>query len=120
MNQRGEEHGHRSTDKTYRFAGCRPRYALRRIQFALGRFAARVGQIAIRISDINGVRGGVDQCCHISVELLPKGKVVLENVDADLFKSIDRASERIAQAIQRNIQRTQEARVRRESVRMSA
>jgi hypothetical protein len=45
---------------------------------------------------------------------------VLEHIDADLFCAIDRASERIGQAIQRNIQRTREARVRRESVRVPA
>jgi hypothetical protein len=26
---------------------------------------------------VAGVRGGADQCCHISAELLPRGKVVL-------------------------------------------
>lgn len=93
------------------------RYAARRIRFALGRFAPRVGRIVVRISDINGVRGGVDQCCHISAELLPKGKVVLDQVDADLFSAIDRASERIGQAFRREVQRRRDARTHRESVR---
>ncbi len=93
------------------------RYAARRIRFALGRFAPRVGRIVVRISDINGVRRGVDQCCHISAELLPKGKVVLDQVDADLFSAIDRASERIGQAFRREVQRTRDARTHRESVR---
>ena len=89
------------------------RYATRRIHFALGRFAPRVGRIVVRISDINGVRGGVDQCCRISAELLPKGKVVLDQVDADLFSAIDRASERIGQAFRREVQRARDARTRR-------
>jgi hypothetical protein len=67
------------------------RYATRRIHAALGRFAPRVGRIVVRISDINGVRGGVDQCCQIRAELLPKGEVVLDQVDADLFNAIDGA-----------------------------
>ena len=92
-------------------------YATRRIRFALGRLASRVGRVIVRISDINGVRGGVDQCCHISAELLPSGKVVLDQVDADPFNAIDRASERVGQAFRREIQRTREARTRRESVR---
>jgi putative sigma-54 modulation protein len=92
-------------------------YAARRIRFALGRFASRVGRIVVRLSDINGVRGGVDQCCHISAELLPSGKVVLDQIDADLFSAIDRASERVGQAFRREIQRTREIRTRRESVR---
>lgn len=93
------------------------RYATRRLRFTLGRFTSRVGRIVVRISDINGVRGGVDQVCHISAELLPSGKVVLDQVDADLFTAIDRASERVGQAFKREIQRTREARTRRESVR---
>lgn len=95
------------------------RYAARRIRFALGRFAPRVGRIVVRISDINGVRG-VDQRCHISAELLPKGRVVLDQVDADLFSAIDRASERIGQAFRREVQRTRDARTHRESVRTLA
>jgi putative sigma-54 modulation protein len=92
-------------------------YGTRRIRFALGRFASRVGRVVVRVSDINGVRGGVDQCCHISAELLPSRKVVLDQVDADLFSAIDRASERLGQALRREIQRTREARTGRESVR---
>lgn len=93
------------------------RYAARRIRFALGRFSSRVGRTVVRISDVNGTRGGVDQCCHVSVERLPSGKVVLEQIDADLFAAIDRAAERVAQVFRRDIRRTREARTRRESVR---
>jgi putative sigma-54 modulation protein len=94
-------------------------YAARRIRFALGRFAPRVGRIVVRLSDLNGVRGGVDQCCHISAEILPTGKVVVDRIDADLFSAIDGASERVARAFSREIQRTREARTRHESVRTS-
>jgi ribosome hibernation promoting factor len=93
-------------------------YAARRIRFALGRVASRVGRVVIRMSDVNGARGGVDQCCHISAELLPTGKVVLEQTDADLFTAIDRAAERVGQAFRREIQRLRDARSRRESVRV--
>ncbi len=96
------------------------RYAGRRIRFALGRFAPRVGRVMGRMSDINGVRGGVDQCCHVSVQFPPKGQLVVDQVDADLFTAIDRASERIGQALRREIQRTRDARTRRESVRIPA
>lgn len=92
-------------------------YAARRIRFALGRFASRVGRVVVRISDINGVRGGVDQCCHISAEVLPAGKVVLQQIDADLFSAIDRASKRAGQALRRDIQRARKARTQRDSVR---
>jgi putative sigma-54 modulation protein len=96
------------------------RYAGRRIRFALGRFASRVGRVTMRISDINGVRGGVDQCCHITADIAAKGQVVVDQVDADLFTAIDRASERIGEALKREIQRTRDGRNRRECVRIPA
>ena len=94
-------------------------YAARRMRFALGRFASRVGRVVMRISDVNGTRGGADQCCHISAELLPSGKVVLQQTDADLFTAIDRAAERVAQAFRREIQRLRDTRSNRESERVS-
>lgn len=96
------------------------RYAARRIQCALGRFAPRMGRVVLRISDVNGLRGGVDQCCHITAELPAKGQVVVDQVDADLFTAIDRASERIGEALRREFQRIRDARTRRESVRIPA
>jgi ribosome-associated translation inhibitor RaiA len=94
-------------------------YATRRILFTLGRLASHIGRVRVRISDTNGVRGGVDQCCNIGVELLPSGKVVLEQVNADLFTAIDRAAERTGQVVRRKIQRRQNLRILRESVRMA-
>ena len=96
------------------------RYAARRIRFALGRFGSRVGRVTVRISDINGARGGVDQCCHISAEIPPRGEVVLDQVDADLFSAIDRASARVGEALRRETQRNRDARTRRETVRIPA
>ena len=93
-------------------------YAARRMHFTLGRFASRVGRVVIRISDVNGTRGGVDQCCRISAELLPSGKVVLEQTDADLFTAIDRAAERVGQAFRREIQRLRDAHTRSGPVRV--
>jgi putative sigma-54 modulation protein len=93
-------------------------YAARRIRFALGRFASRVGRIVVRISDINGKRGGVDKCCHIGAEVLPAGKVVLQQIDADLFTAIDRASERAGRTLRRNIERARKVRTQRDSVRI--
>jgi putative sigma-54 modulation protein len=92
-------------------------YSVRRMRFAMGPFSSRVGRIVIRISDVNGTRGGVDQCCHVTAELLPSGKVVVEQVDADLFAAIDRACERAGRSLSREIQRVRAGRTRHESVR---
>ncbi len=93
-------------------------YAARRIHFALGRFASRVGRVVIRISDVNGIRGGVDKCCHISAELVPSGKIVVQKADTELFTAIDRAGERAGQALKREIQRLRDERTRHETVRV--
>ncbi len=92
-------------------------YAIRRIRFAMGRFASRVGRVIIRISDVNGARGGIDQCCHITAEVLPSGRVVVEQVDADLFAAIDRACERSGQAFRRHIERVRGERTGHATVR---
>jgi ribosome hibernation promoting factor len=93
-------------------------YARRRLQFALGRFGSSVGRVGVRVHDVNGSRGGVDQCCHISAEVLPSGKVVVEQIDAVLFAAIDRAADRAAQAFGREIRRRRDARTGRQSVRV--
>lgn len=95
-------------------------YAVRRLRFALGRFSSRVGRVAMRISDINGDRGGVDQCCHITADLVRVGKIVIEHTDADLFTAIDRACDRLAQAFRRELERTRESRTTHDSVRHMA
>ncbi len=92
-------------------------YVIRRLRFTMGRFASRVGRIVIRISDVNGVRGGIDQCCRVTAEILPSGRVVVEQVDADLFAAIDRACERVGQAFKRKVEGVRNGHAERESVR---
>ena len=94
------------------------RYAVRRLRFALGRFASRVGKVTVRITDVNGTRGGVDQCCHVSMERLPSGKLVVEQTDADLLSAIDRAVERVERTFKRDLQRARQTQTSHESVRI--
>jgi hypothetical protein len=51
-----------------------------------------VGQITVRI----GADGPGERQCRISTELLPFGRVVVEETDPDLFVAIDRATGRTA------------------------
>jgi putative sigma-54 modulation protein len=76
----------------------------RRIRFALGRFATRLSRVAVRIGDVNGPRGGVDKRCWIHLELGGK-TLTIEEIDADLYVAIDRASERAGRATERAIAR---------------
>ncbi len=94
-------------------------YALRRIHFTLGRFTSTVARVVVRISDVNGARG-IDKSCRVGVDVLPSGRVVVEQIDADLFTAIDRACERVGQALRRRIERVRNARTKHESIREPA
>lgn len=95
-------------------------YIERRLHFSLGRFGRRVGRVKVRITDVNGSRGGPDKSCHISAELLPSGKALLQQaVDANLYAAIGRASEGIGRSFARALGRNRERKRRRETLRFS-
>ncbi|MGE5114409.1 MAG: HPF/RaiA family ribosome-associated protein [Acidobacteriaceae bacterium] len=96
------------------------RYIARRLHFCLGRFEARVRNITVRIFDINGPRGGSDKRCRMTVDLIPSGVLVVEEVNTDLFGVIDRAAERAGQALARKLRRARDLKTQRESVRIVA
>lgn len=91
-------------------------YVERRLRFALGRFGDRVGQISVRIS----ANGSAERKCRISTELRPFGRVAVEESDPDLFAAVDRATGRIGRLFGRELQRTHDMRLGRESVRLAA
>ncbi len=92
------------------------RYTERRLQFALGRFGDRVGHIVFRIAP----DGPAETLCHIGAEVIPCGRVTVQERDPDLFAAIDRATGRIGRLFGRELERVRDARTGRESVRMPA
>lgn len=91
-------------------------YVERRLRFALGRFGGRVGQVTVRV----GANGPAESRCRISTEVLPFGRVAVEECDPNLFAAIDRATARIGRLFGRKLERARDARVGRESVRIAA
>lgn len=88
-------------------------YAERRIQFALGRFSPRITRLDLYLSDENGPqRGGVDKSCRLIVKLSPDGMLAVQDCDADLRTLINRAVERLARSVQRELERRHTQRVR--------
>lgn len=75
----------------------------RRLGFALGRFGDRVGRVTVHLVDLNGPRGGVDKRCRVVVEVLGHGPVVVEDTNASLTAAIDRAADRVGQAVRRRL-----------------
>jgi ribosomal subunit interface protein len=96
------------------------RYIARRLHFCLGRFEARIRNVTVRIFDINGPRGGADKRCRMAIRLIPSDVIVVEEVNADLFAAIDRAAERLGQALARKLHRARDLKTQRESVRTIA
>lgn len=91
-------------------------YIERRLQFALSRYSGRVGHVAVRVS----TDGRSESRCRISADLVPFGRVSVDEADADLFAAIDRATGRIGRLFGRELERLREARIGRESVRTAA
>lgn len=91
-------------------------YVERRLRFALGRFGGRVGQVTVRV----GEDGPAERHCRISTEVLPFGRVAVDESDPDLFAAIDRATGRIGRLFGRELERVRDARLGRESVRLVA
>ncbi len=91
-------------------------YVERRLRFGLGRFGDRVGSVTVRVHG----GGNVESECRISAELRPFGRVAVEEKDSDLFAAVDRATGRIGRLFGRELERSREARIGRESVRIAA
>ncbi len=97
-------------------AGAFQSYVERRLRFALGRFGDRVGQVTVRM----GADGRAESSCRVSVEVLPFGRVAVEESDPDLFAAVDRATGRIGRLFGRQLERSRDARLGRDSVRTAA
>ena len=91
-------------------------YVERRLRFALGRFGSRVGQVTVRVA----ADGPAHSSCRIAAEIVPFGRVTVEERDPDLFAAIDRATGRIGRLFGRELERVRDSRVGRESVRIAA
>ena len=80
----------------------------RRVHFALARFAARIRRVAVSVSDINGARGGTDKQCRLRISLIPKGEVLVEDVDLSVEAVVANAVERAARSVARWLERHRE------------
>ena len=82
-------------------------HAERRLRFALTRCDDHIQRVVMRLSDINGPRGGEDKRCRLQVILAGLPDVVIEDVEADLYVAIDRATDRAGRTVVRKIDRQQ-------------
>jgi hypothetical protein len=72
-------------------------------EFALSSYEDHVGLVTVYLTDEGGSAGRVDKLCRIVVDLPGLGAVVVEVSDCDAAVLIDRAAERVEQAVRRRI-----------------
>ena len=82
-------------------------HAERRLRFALSCCDEHIQRVVMRLSDINGPRGGADKRCRLQVVLAGLPDVVVEDVEANLYVAIDRATDRAGRTLVRKINRQQ-------------
>ena len=80
-------------------------HAERRLRFALACCDDHIQRVVMRLSDINGPRGGADKRCHLQVVLDGLPDVVVEDIEADLYIAIDRATDRAGRTVGRRLAR---------------
>ena len=77
----------------------------KRLRFALGRFGRQIQAVKVQLSDLNGPRGGVDQCCRVEVNLVSGGRLIVEDTQSYLYAAISRAAERVGRVVARHLAR---------------
>jgi len=80
-------------------------HAERRLRFTLTCCDDHIQRVVMRLSDINGPRGGADKRCHLRVILAGLPDVVIEDIEADLYVAIDRATGRAGRTLVRKVGR---------------
>jgi ribosomal subunit interface protein len=82
-------------------------YTLRRLRYAVSFASDRIRRVTVQLSDINGPRGGADKRCQLVVTMEKLPSVIIEDTENDLYAAIDRATERAARSVARNLERKQ-------------
>ena len=64
-------------------------YAEYRLAFALSPFQDRIRGVVVILSDINGLRGGIDKHCSLQVRLRGSSELIIEETEVDIQIEID-------------------------------
>ena len=80
------------------------RLALDRLNSMLAHFSQTVEEASILLDDINGPdRGGADKLCRVVLRMKDSTIVIVEELGADIAKSIGRAVDRLQQNLSRQM-----------------
>ena len=83
-------------------------HVTRRLAYALNHGQDVVSRTSVRLTDVNGLRGGVDKSCAIEVRMKGAADLIFEDVQDDIYVAIDRASERIGRLLDRRLAQLRE------------
>lgn len=76
-----------------------------RFEQALGRRARRIRAVQVHVEDVNGPRGGVDKLCRAEILLAPRGEVIVDATEPDLYEAIQHAAKRARTSVFREVDR---------------
>ena len=86
-------------------------YLKRRVDFAFSRFSNQILSIQIRLEDLNGPKGGYDQCCKVLIKLKTK-VIIIESRETSLYTAIDQACDRSQRQVSRSLDRMRNRKLR--------
>lgn len=73
-----------------------------RLRTALSNTGVSPEQAQVRLLDVNGMRGGIDKQCRVSVPLKASAPVVAVTTSRDLYQAVDRAATRVRALVRRH------------------
>jgi len=82
----------------------------RRLFFSMARGTSHISRVDVSLSDLNGPRGGIDKRCLVKVRLDGLQSVVVEDVQSDLYRAIDRAAGRAGRMVMRRLAQRSDSR----------
>jgi len=80
-------------------------YAGRRLRFALAHAGDHVWRVAMDLTYVNDRQGEIGQYCRVQVMMDRAATVVVEDIEADIYRAIDRAADRAGRTVMRRLAR---------------
>lgn len=74
-----------------------------RIMSFLDHLVQHVQEVTVNIADVDPPAGGIEKRCRMLARLVPAGEVRVEGTHSGLYAAIDRAAERLADAVTREV-----------------
>ncbi|WP_082584539.1 HPF/RaiA family ribosome-associated protein [Noviherbaspirillum sp. Root189] len=81
----------------------------KRLQFAFVSLQNKIATVSVRLRDLNGPKGGRDMLCQVSVVIPGRPKLLVKDIQEDMYAAIDSAVKRASYRASRIIARQRQA-----------